>query len=273
MQQDAHLFVRSVLVGALAIVSASCNSDPALVGQLYGDPAAKLADTYQPATPVLVAGADDHVVAIVFSKEQADLAPLLDELLIDEVEDCGSGGWFGREGWIGRDGAVLCCNPATNSFVINSERGWLHTGERCDASDANDDAANADSNGEYEPGIEFVQVDPQLSQLLEDVFGVNYRFMTLVGPDKEARALVNGPLPGQEHTFSDSTMQFPKIMASSQIIPAGHKKPTPAGGCVSSLGESCTTGGSGRCRKNYWHVYYKDIGSNQWCHFPPQCGC
>ena len=269
MQRDLHLFRRYVFVAALAMVAGGCNSDPALLAQLSGDAAGRLAEDLDPAEPVLVARAHDNVVAVVFSKERADIAPLLERLLVPEVEGCGSGGWFGRDGWIGREGAVLCCDPATGTFVLNSERGWIRTGERCEPSDADERTANDDP---YEPGIKFVRADPDLSQLLEDLFRIDHRFMLSAGKDGTPQALVNGPLPSEEIQLEGPKMQRSGFQRSSPTILASHKKPTPAGGCVWTM-SSCSTGGSGRCRKQYWHVYYKDSVTQQWCEFPPTCGC
>jgi len=275
MQQNQHLFRRSVLAASLVTGLASCNGDPALLGELSGDPAATLA-SFDAEKPVLVARAHDDVIAVVFDQDPARIPPLLDDLLVPEIEGCGSGGWFGRDGWIGREGPVLCCDAAKRSFALNTESGWLYTGESCDPADVGQDVADKDaSNGRpddpYDDGIPYEQADEQLSRDLEQVFGIDYRFMLLSQRGGNARALVNGPLPDEE--LSQSKIQDPGLTGSSRVIPASHKNPPPAGGCTSNLGPSCSTGGDGKCRKSHKHIYYKYGDSNRWCEFPPTCSC
>jgi hypothetical protein len=269
MQRDSYL-LRRAFVAALMMACASCNSDPARLVELSGEPAKRLAE-HQFAEPVLVAGADQGVIAVVFSEDQADIPRLLETLLVAEVESCGRGGWFGREGWIGREGPVQCCDRATDTFVLNSERGWIRTGESC-----------APPRADEPPGIKFVPVDRPaqrpdsrvstgLSQLLRDRFGINRVFMQLAEADGSARALVNGPVPGQPPLAQGSSE--PEV--GSQVILAGHRPgyPTPPGGCTDDDIDRCSLGGEAYCRKRYKHVYYQDESDEEWCEFSPRCGC
>jgi hypothetical protein len=272
MQSKSHTFLRHAFVAACALIFGGCNSDPALLAELSGRPARELTNAFKPAQPVLVARADEDVVAVVFSENRLDLTSLLDELLVDEVEGCGRGGWFGRKAWLGREGPVLCCDRAKGIFALNTERGWLYTGEHCGSSDVEERSALDDPDG---GGVEYVKVDPELSQLLEDLFGIDYRFMTLAEVGGTPRALVNGPLPSEELRPEGPPLRSSGLDAPSQVILASHKQGV-AGGCVwrRDLDPSCSIQSSdGRCRKRYQHVYYQDSGSNRWCEWPPTCKC
>ena len=287
MQRNSYLLRRHAFVAALTMACASCNSDPARLVELSGEPAKRLAE-HQFAEPVLVAGADEGVVAVVFSEEATDIPRLLETLLVPEVEGCGRGGWFGREGWIGREGPVQCCDRATDTFVLNSERGWIRTGESCAPLGAEErtTANEADPSRTYDDpearGIEFVPVDrpaqPQdprvsteLSQLLRHRFGIDHPRMQLAEANGSARALVNGPLPGQPPLAQGSS----EPQAGSQVILAGHRPgyPTPPGGCTDDDINRCSLGGEAYCRKKYKHVYYQDESDEEWCEFSPTCGC
>lgn len=272
MQRSLNPFRRRASVAALTILFASCNGNPARLVELSGEPAAKLA-AFEPAEPVLVARADESVVAVVFSEDQAEIAPLLERLLVSEVPGCGRGGWFGREAPVGREGAVACCDPETGTFVLNSKRGWLRMGERCEPSYAEERTAHDDSYDPDVPGVAFVAVEPALSQVLEDLFGIDYPYMQLAETDGMSRALVNGPLPVAELRLPPPIMQRAGRQAGSQMILASHREPPPSGdGCVSSI-DDCDRDGSKRCRERWKHWYYKDRFSGDWCEMPSECRC
>jgi hypothetical protein len=277
MERHPYL-IRHAFVAALTMACASCNSDPARLAQLSGEPAKRLA-AFEPAAPVLVAGADESVVAVVFSEDETDFPRLLEMLLVPEVEGCGRGGWFGREGWVGRAGPTQCCDRETGTFVLNSSRGWLRTGESCAPVNADErtTADEEDPSRTYDDpeglGIEFVQVDPELSQLLEKRFGINYDFMQLAQADGSARALVNRQLPSPPPLALPMMQGGSGGQRGSEVILAKHIRPRPQGGCTSDDINRCSLGGKAFCRKPHKHVYYQDESNGDWCEFKPTCGC
>jgi hypothetical protein len=269
MQQSSNPFRREAVAVTLAIFLASCDGDrwrlgeyaspPARLVELSGEPAARLA-RYEPAEPVLVARADERVVAVVFSEDQAAIPGVLDRLLVSEVPGCSP------------EGAVACCDAETGTFALNTEKAWIRTGERCEPSDAEEGVTSENPYDPDEPGVAFVSVEPALSQVLKNQFGIDYPYMQLAERDGTSRALVNGPLPGAE-LGPPPIMRPAGLQGSWQTIPAAHMERPPAGDhCVSRV-SYCDRDGSKRCRKRWRHWYYKDRSSGEWCEMPGECRC
>ena len=181
MQQALNLRARFSILFAAVVVLASSGTigsaaaeepvGPAKVGILSGDVAALLRIQNHPAQPVLVAGAGENVVAIVFDEDPQNAAALPDELFsTDPVENC-----------VGT-GPVACCDSNTGMMVLSAtyggENGWLQMGELCTATKAN---------------VDFVAVPEEVSRELNARFGIDYCFMELADAEGNPRVLVNAP--------------------------------------------------------------------------------
>jgi hypothetical protein len=276
MSRNAFPSCWPALAGIFALSLASCNGTPARVVELSGEPAVKLA-AFDPAAPVLVARAADSVVAVVFSEDEGNIDSLRKSLEVADVPACGNGGWFGRKGWIGREGAVACCDPQTNTFVLNTKTKWLRTGEHCEPRDPRERAVDDESDDGFaydDPeleGVPFVSVEPELSQILKDMFGIDYRFMQLAQIDGSSRALVNGPAPGKELALVPPVLDRSGIEGGPQTILASHKVDSPEG-CISRV-RKCDESDGDRCRRRYKHWYYLDDFTRTWCEMASECRC
>jgi hypothetical protein len=263
-------------MSAVMIIFGSCSApvepeevasggQPAQVMLLAGDPARQLA-AYNPPPghPVLVAGTDGNKggIAFVFDESMEEAERLLEGLVAPgDVPDCV------------REGPVVCCDPTTETFVLNTVRGWLRLGERCKALPPEE--GNTDDDPE-KPAVDFDTVSSELARPLAER-GVGHEFMTLPKANGEPRVL---EAPSLANTPSQSGgLWLPPVMqrlapgANSPIILAGHAGGTACpNNCCDTI-NYCKKSDTGlRCRTARKHWYQWSSAKQQWCE-TSSCSC
>jgi hypothetical protein len=278
MKRASNLLCRHTVVAAVMIIFGSCSASiepaqvaasadaPAQVILIAGDLASQLA-AYNPppGRPVLVAGTDGNKggIAFVFDESMDEAERLLEGLVIrGDVADCV------------REGPVACCDPTTETVVLNTERGWLRLGERCKALPPEE--GNTDDDPE-KPAVDFIEVSPELASALAER-GVGHPFMTLPKANGEPRvleapSLAKAPSQSGELWLPPPVMQRSEPRASSPIILAGHAGGTPCpGGCCDSI-SYCKKSDTGlRCRTARKHWYSWSSAKQKWCEITA-CTC
>jgi hypothetical protein len=285
MERASSLLCRHTVVAAVMIIFGSCSAptepaevasgdqpaqvaasggQPAQVMVLAGDLARQLA-AYNPPTghPVLVAGTEGNKEGIVFvfdeSMEEAE--HLLERLIVPgDVPDCV------------REGPVVCCDPTTETFVVNTARGWIRLGERCKALPPEE--GNTDDDPER-PAVDFEEVSPELWNALANR-GVGHPFMTLPKADGEPRVLEAPSLanaPPQSGELSPPLMQRLAPGANLPIILAGHAGGTACpNNCCDTIA-FCKKSDTGlRCGTARKHWYQWKSAQQQWCE-TSSCTC
>lgn len=251
--------VCSAMVLAASGVASAENLEPAQLVTLSGDAAAELQMTFSPAVPVLVAGAGENVVAIVFDENPEEARTVLESLFSDApVEGCSL------------DGAVACCDTATGEMVLSvsygGRRGWAQLGQQCDAIATKD-------------GYDLVPLSEEVSQQLaaqhqvdscfmEMVYGDGTPFVLVNAPSRESslwiyclkhvmdateqpRHWVGGPSESGPYWLVASLRQ--RLPAMSPIIPARHHGPPPAP-CILLY--------------DFYHIPYPGVNPNNYrCHY------
>lgn len=267
MRRDSNLLCRHALVAALMIISGGCSADsaptpvaasgdePAQLVTLSDREASEFFAGLNPAVPVVVAGADEgrRVFAIVYDPDPGEAERLRRELIVgDDIQGCDD-----------REGAVDCCVPATETLAVNTADGWVDTGESCEPAPTDVDA-----------GVNFVEVPVVVSEVLYNRFGIDYPFLQLAEEDGTARALfvpsLRNPPSQSGELWLPPAMQRSGHRASSPIILASHKRPTPSDYCEDTITRCPATG---YCRATWLHKYYKDRNTGEWCEMVTKCTC
>jgi hypothetical protein len=287
MRQTSNLRLLCGLFCAALIVSiafgpgggAAFASEPAKVVTLSGDMAAILRTLFKPSVPVLVTGAGEEVVAIVFDEDPDEAARLSGELFTTEpVEGC-----------VGEGQALACCDTTNGTMVLSAtyedQSGWVQMGELCTV-----------------PGLEavdYIPVPEEVTRKLNESFGVDDCFMELAGEGGVPLVLVNAPsednplwpwcfslladAEGTSPTFAGAPTQGALWLASSiarravlrpnpSIIPAKHvTDPPPPPRCRSSRPPGCDSESYKICSDEVAH-WYKKNSEGDWCYKSTECG-
>jgi hypothetical protein len=249
----------------LASVEAAGEAAPAHLVELSGPVAEELA-RYEYAEPVLVAYTAEGWAAVVFSNDADDIPALLDKLLVQEVHGPGCV----------PDGAVACCDEETGSFVLNTERGWLRLGQRCE---------EPPDNPEEEKGVDVVQLPQALTQELFACCGIIDEYVDLAYPDGTSRMLWNWPpvTPSMNGELSlprsmiqtwgparTSPIAFVVTPESDSPIVLAHDHPPPSPACVNNEPPQCRKRNNMRCHASREHWYVKSRTTGRWCQ---RAGC
>ena len=288
MRRDPNLLRRHALVWAVMIISGSCGGSkapsdvaasgdeptsvaatdeaaPAHLVELSG-PAAKELATYGYAEPVLVAYTAEGWAAVVFSENPDEIPALLGKLLVQDVHGPGCV----------PEGAVACCDEATESFVLNTERGWLRLGQRCE---------EPPDDPDEERGVDVVRLPQALTQELFACCGIVDEYVDLAYPDGTARMLWNWPpiTPSMngELSLPRPTIQgwAPPRISSIALVVTGeghspiilaHDHPPPSPACVNNEPPKCRKKNNMRCHASREHWYVKSRTTGRWCH---RAGC
>jgi hypothetical protein len=252
-------------VGALAPAGAAGGEPaPAKLAELSG-PAAKELAALGYAQPVLVAYAGDGWTAVVFAESSAEIARLLDSLLIEDVPGCV------------REGAVACCENETRTFVVNTDRGWIRSGELCEPDTVDHEM--------YEVGVDLATISRSLSQQLFDCCGIDDDFIDMANRDGTARMLINSPAVTASQKAELSPLPMSRnprplrpspasfvAIAEGRIILA-HDHPTPPVACGDDVGNQCANNTRKKhCdpAKKHWYRKVALGGIVLWCH---RVGC
>jgi hypothetical protein len=203
-----------IIPAGFIVTGASVSAaQPAQLVTLSGDVAALLRTLYKPIVPVLVAGAGDNVVAIVFHEDPDEVARLREDLFSTEaVEGCAG------------DGPIACCDMEIGEMVLSAtdggQSGWVRMGEKCEI-----------------PGLEEVEfraVPAEATSELNRSFGINTCFMELAGAGGKPLVLVNAP--SQDSPLWEYCL---RIVAGAEGILPGHAQ-APAQGAAIWLTSSTT---------------------------------
>jgi hypothetical protein len=253
-------------------------AEPAKVVTLSGDIAVILHTLYKPPVPVLVTGAGEEVVAIVFDEVPVEAARLSENLFTTEsVEGC-----------VGA-GPLACCNTKSGTMVLSAtydgQNGWVQMGELCAV-----------------PGLEavdYIPVPEGMTRELNESFGVDDCFMELAGEGGVPLVLVNAPsedsplwswcfslladaqetLPTLAGVPAEGTVWLTSAIArrvvsrpNPSIIPAKHvTHPPPPPRCQSRRPDGCMAESYKICSGKVAHWYKKNL-LGDWCHKSTTCG-
>jgi hypothetical protein len=269
MRRDSNLLHRQVLVPTAMVIFCSCSAysvptqvaaaseelPPAKLMTLTGEPAAELGNRFGYSKPVAWAysNAQEHWVAVVFTKHQADFSRLFEELIVRT--DAGPG--------CPHEGAVACCDSATGTFKLstelNGEPVWIDLGEHCELVPVDPDTPDDD----YQGNVEQAELTPELSQALFECCGIDDQIVNLATRSGEARVLVKTQSQSGTLGLMPSLTRWSGPRESSRIILVhDHSALCPA--AIATPPACCKKdGGDKRCHKTRRHWYQRVSGA--WC--------